>query len=490
MSNAYNPSAYPSGNPGDAQHFLPGALVLLLEHSDAANQVDLDLLLQRVNQNGGKTKLRTASPLFQCPPARNNRAFSIVLADVDDDDEHPEALVPHLAALNDMAGARRGRSDEPTLQVASPNWFAGGAPPISWGGPGARPVPATDVAPGRHRFTLPELPIHHAQAQRGAGVDVVILDTVPSKPTLDHARTRWHADHALIESLLQPDGVQFLRAQTGALPPNDYWLAEHHYPMPDHGLFAAGVVQSIAPGASIRLVETLNEWGVGTMQHLLQVLYGFVDQRRTTPLVINCSLTINLPQAALRQALIEKNYKWSGVDAALTEIMSTPLERVCDVLRDQGVLLVAAAGNDTVNNRHYFTSSGPANTRYPAAFGSVLGVAALDRHQRPTTYSNSADAPQHDGVATFGGAANEHAALADHGMLGVYTANTFPDQSENTNGWAWWAGTSFAAPVVTGTLAALLGGDPDPEAAVATVKGIAQETGATAVGPILPVQQG
>jgi subtilisin family serine protease len=152
--------------------------------------------------------------------------------------------------------------------------------------------------------------------------------------------------------------------------------------------------------------------------------------------------------------------------------------------------VVAAAGNDTVNNQHYFTSSGPANTRYPAAFGSVLGVAALDRHNTPATYSNAADAPQHDGVATFGGAATEHAALAEHGMLGVYTADTFPDQSENTNGWAWWAGTSFAAPVVTGTLAALLSDDPDPEAALATVKSIAQQAGTTTVGPVFPVQQG
>jgi len=33
--------------------------------------------------------------------------------------------------------------------------------------------------------------------------------------------------------------------------------------------------------------------------------------------------------------------------------MSTPLERVCVVLRDQGMLGVAAAGNDTLNNHYY-----------------------------------------------------------------------------------------------------------------------------------------
>jgi hypothetical protein len=59
--------------------------------------------------------------------------------------------------------------------------------------------------------------------------------------------------------------------------------------------------------------------------------------------------------------------------------------------------IVAAAGND----------SGKAG--YPAAFNTVVGVAALDRTGEPAPYSNEADSilgdprPTYAGIATFGG---------------------------------------------------------------------------------------
>lgn len=47
----------------------------------------------------------------------------------------------------------------------------------------------------------------------------------------------------------------------------------------------------------------------------------------------------------------------------------------------------------------------------------------------------------------------------DNGVRGVYI-HDFPNSSNpgapitNTTGWAWWAGTSFAAPIISGMLAA------------------------------------
>ena len=46
----------------------------------------------------------------------------------------------------------------------------------------------------------------------------------------------------------------------------DYHLNQHEYPMPDHGLFVAGIIHSIAPKAQIHLIEGLNTYGVGTFE--------------------------------------------------------------------------------------------------------------------------------------------------------------------------------------------------------------------------------
>jgi subtilisin family serine protease len=48
------------------------------------------------------------------------------------------------------------------------------------------------------------------------------------------------------------------------------------------------------------------------------------------------------------------------------------------------------------------------------------------------------------------------------GVLGIYLGNVPPAQgsqaspTSSKNGWAWWAGTSFATPIITGIMAAML----------------------------------
>jgi hypothetical protein len=104
----------------------------------------------------------------------------------------------------------------------------------------------------------------------------------------------------------------------------------------------------------------------------------------------------------------------------------------------------------------------------------VIGVGALpksgpaNRHVEPASYSNLSDDTPVIGYATLGGEAG-----AGQGILGIFISG-FPEfcgplpidllkdvqpgriqYRPNTNGWARWAGTSFATPVISGLLAAL-----------------------------------
>ena len=148
--------------------------------------------------------------------------------------------------------------------------------------------------------------------------------------------------------------------------------------------------------------------------------------------------------------------------------MSLMLQDICLLasppLNDPNIppttILVAAAGNDSnVDNR--------SQSRYPAAYPNVTGVGALTRDDNPVAYSNLADSPSTIGYATFGGevalpastdpATDEPPATDPNGgILGVYIG-LLDGQPKNPTGWARWAGTSFAAPIISGTLARLIG---------------------------------
>src|ERR671932_1379922 len=167
-----------------------------------------------------------------------------------------------------------------------------------------------------------------------------------------------------------------------------------------------------------------------------------------------------------------------------------PLQWICDAADDQGKRMVAAAGNDAVPVYR-------PQARYPAAYDSVIGVGALKPDATPADYSNLSDTPLNIGIATFGGQScgtGSHTnALPVVSMLGTYIG-TFPDPgpagTRSRNGWGWWAGTSFATPVISGTLAALLSKTGDLRLAEDELRSAVGQATSGPIGDDFPLKQG
>jgi hypothetical protein len=179
-----------------------------------------------------------------------------------------------------------------------------------------------------------------------------------------------------------------------------------------HGTFVTGVVLQYAPGAEVVVVRVLNDNNFSDEANIAQALLdlpGNVD-------VVNLSL--------------------GGYTAGDTPPVA--IESALETLRDRNpdVVVVASAGNDSWNR--------PA---YPAALKGVIGVAALDaRGFDRAPFSNfgpwvDAAAPGQDVNSSF---------LYWDGLV-----QRGDGLKHDFDGWATWSGTSFAAPAVTGAIAAL-----------------------------------
>ena len=161
-----------------------------------------------------------------------------------------------------------------------------------------------------------------------------------------------------------------------------------------HGTFVAGVVVLVAPSATVLSVRVLDDEGRGNTFTIAEAIIDTVDSGAD---VINLSFGTN---QKLKSKLLEDAIKYA---------------------HERGAVVIAAAGNDGTENRHY-----------PAAYSHVVAVTALaDEVDRMATFSNRGD----------------WAKLAAPGewIAGPAPGGTF----------VWWSGTSVAAPFVSGTVALL-----------------------------------
>jgi Subtilase family len=462
----------------------------------------------------------------------------------------PRKLIQVIRGLRESF---KSFSDEQlTVKSVSPNWLMGNSSQGGTiGGPGGIPKPfkgKNGIDETQYGLSIKEKLQNLGIYSSGQNVDVAILDTAPCPHDLVIAHKEGK-DNPLIQTLLGPNGKlrvywatydQLLRMYNTS-------LNSHDYRMSDHGLFIAGIIHSIVPDATIHLIEVLNPWGVGDLQSLadgfktvLHDIYKPDDPLQAgRKLVVNCSLMLQLPidddQCYADESKDEAKDKEPPDDVDDVNFEQEVLQLVkentdvvfeinelCKRLFGVGRQVVAAAGNDWENGKARRRRRGAPDeartkapaARYPAAFASVIGVGALPKSSRigpnrhkASTYSNLGDKPAGDGIMTLGGEEGEA-----RGLLGLYVSDKFPRRSNpnnkneitmferrdnldptktEINHWAWWSGTSFATPIVTGTIAALLGTVDNTQRAVRALYGPAiSQAGTDAGEDVMEVIQG
>ena len=161
-----------------------------------------------------------------------------------------------------------------------------------------------------------------------------------------------------------------------------------------HGTMTAGLVHLVAPGAKLLPLKAFSANGTGNLSAIVSALYYAVRNKAN---VVNMSFDLSYPSPALSQAISYAN--------------------------KNGVVLVAAAGNESTNARVY-----------PAAIsGSVVGIASTTNWDSRSSFSNY-------------GSADVWIAAPGEYVISTYPGGTYGSES----------GTSFSAPLVAGTAALML----------------------------------
>jgi subtilisin family serine protease len=271
----------------------------------------------------------------------------------------------------------------------------------------------------------------------GAGVRVAVVDT-----GLDVGAVA--APHGWLDGIHVDDSPTGNRDLLDTVPAPDGYLDE----AAGHGTFVAGIVRQVAPACEVSAIKVLDSDGIGTDFAAAEALFQLAEAD-DAPDLVNLSLT----------CLAGEMITPVAIDAAIEALTQ----------RHPDTLIVAAAGND-----------GSDTPTWPAANKAVLSVGASDG-ARPAAYSNTGywvdfSVPADGIVSTY-----------VHGVRRLSPANSTASADdeiiEYAGEYAAWSGTSFAAPQVTGLLAALLGEGHSPTRAVAELK--RRSVKATGVGRVL-----
>lgn len=254
-------------------------------------------------------------------------------------------------------------------------------------------APIWHGSPGRPPF--PAKPIVVGEGKpAGEGVLVAVIDTGQAESALGGA---WESAHLRVDAAdidrLDVDGDGVLDFEAG------------------HGTFISGIIAQVAPGADVLMIAAISPSGVTDD---LTVARALVRARGAGAAIVNLSLG----------GYAESDAVPLGLAAALRND------------KDGCVVVVAAAGND-----------GASRPFYPAALPGVIAVAALNSSGRRAGFSN---------FGPWVDAAADGDRLVSTFVTGKVMTDSDGDGQADVFGmpYAYWSGTSFAAPQVSAAIAA------------------------------------
>jgi hypothetical protein len=286
----------------------------------------------------------------------------------------------------------------------------------------------------------------------GKGTRVVLFDTSPfDKPGRWHIK--WH----------DTKGVHPLRiCVSHPQPLAGEELADLNEDYRDHGLFGASLVHAVAPQSEIHLIRVLNRDNRGDLGTLVKALCDYMLQNRKAGkinlenTVLNLSLGLNGYVDAKHPRLRQVADHLRTADATLRfirdsteddEIPVVYLQIVLGIACLAGAVIVAAAGNQSDQNQ-------VKEMMIPASYQSVIGVAGHNYDQARSSFSNKGQ------IAAPGGDLppdpDDNIINPNDWLIGL-SMKSEPDQ-----GYMYWMGTSFAAPLVAGEAALDLGKGNSP----------------------------
>jgi subtilisin family serine protease len=286
----------------------------------------------------------------------------------------------------------------------------------------------------------------------GAGVRVGVFDTSPFTPTAaasvgDAGGVHTETIQVVTPTLELKVSYPEMRSLTAADP-------ETATDVRDHGLFVAGLIHAVAPDSDVRLIRVLNQYGCGDLFTLNKALYRFIAEMETERGMLDGTV-INLSLGVLKPAsddVESTDQEVITIDDSLEVLAQDTVEslRAAVLLaHSRGAVVVAAAGNDS------YVKGKPLPPQIPAKYPFVIGVAGSNVYRGRACFSNWGDVSAPSGDARSDGMpgpceprAIECSGDCDEAVISLVRS---PDMD-----YAYWRGTSFSAPLVSGLAALIL----------------------------------
>jgi hypothetical protein len=347
-----------------------------------------------------------------------------------------------------------------------------GAGPATEGSPDtADPTRATFVRPEYGRMPVDvvvAMPQRHRRGELGLRRPVVaVLDTGvapnPYLPVGDPPATWYPDDFVTVDTVLQGLVRADLESKdaTSATPVEiieDEWerpvsggrLIDDLNSHVGHGTFIAGIVRQLAPDAQVRAIRVMYGDGIVSESSLVLALtylaarIRYAQQRATDGQPVDPADLVDIVNLSLG----------GFFETPLEEEQDSPLLDAVNALADLGVIVVAAAGNDSTTRRFYPA----ALAGRPPRAGSVpvVSVSALNPNGTKAAFADDGD-----WVNCWASGAAMVSTMPTW-LRGDRTPDLHAGNRETLDiddysaGFGIWSGTSFAAPVVAATLAGQL----------------------------------